>query len=180
MLTHHRKPVLLSLISTDLPIWSVLETAATLYQKDSNRFHLLLTAPPVKGCNVANHISQENTLISNKPDSGSLHLETSNTHVPNGPRILWLEISSYRVIMTMQGNAQLSYRHFWEQGVYGVSRYWLPTESLQPNDPIRLRNFTRNLKLNGHPLPEHLRLEYELWAGKVQMGCYILNLEIKH
>ncbi len=180
MLTHHRKPVLLSLISTDLPVWSVLETAATLYQKDRDRFHLLLTAPPVKSSEVANPQSHEDLLISNKPFSGRLHQERSNTHVPNGPRILWLEISSYRVIMTMQGNAQLSYRHFWEQGVYGVSRYWLPTESLQPNDPIRLRNFTRNLKLNGYPLPEHLRLEYELWAGKVQLGSYILNLEIKH
>jgi hypothetical protein len=80
----------------------------------------------------------------------------------------------------MQGNGQVSYRHFWEQGVYGVSRYWLPTESLQPSDPIRLRNFTTNLSLNGHSLPEHLRLEYELWGEKVQLGCYILNLEIKH
>ena len=177
MLTHHRKPVLLSLISTDLPVWSVLETAATLYQKDKDRFHLLLTAPPVKSSEVANPLSQEDTRVFNKRDFGRPHQET---HVPNGPRILWLEISSYRVVMTMQGNAQLSYRHFWEQGVYGVSRYWLPTESLQPYNPIRLRNFTRSLKLNGHPLPEHLRVEYELWAGKVQLGCYILNLEIKH
>ncbi len=42
MLTHHRRPVCLSLISTDLPILSTLETAATLYQKDLDRFHLLL------------------------------------------------------------------------------------------------------------------------------------------
>jgi hypothetical protein len=80
----------------------------------------------------------------------------------------------------MQGNAQVSYRHFWEQGVYGISRYWLPTESLQSKDPIRLRNFTTSLALNAHPLPEHLRLEYELWAEKIQLGRYILNLEIKH
>lgn len=82
--------------------------------------------------------------------------------------------------MTMQGNAQLSYRHFWEQGVYGMSRYWLPTESLQPNEPIKLRNFTKSLTLTGHPLPQHLRVEYELWAEKVQLGTYILNLEIHH
>jgi hypothetical protein len=154
MLTHHRKPVCLSLISTDLPLWSVVETAATLYQKDRDRFHLLLTAPPVTNSKEALN--------------------------PSSPRVLWLEISPYRVTMTMQGNAQLSYRHFWERGVYGVTRYWLPNESLQPNQPIRLRNFTRNLTLNGHPLPEHLRVEYELWAGKVQLGCYILNLEIHH
>ncbi|MEH1902114.1 MAG: hypothetical protein V7L04_12040 [Nostoc sp.] len=170
MLTHHRKPVCLSLISTDLPIWSVVETAGTLYQKDTDRFHLLLTAPPLISCEVENILSPEDTLPQSK----------SKAYAPSSPRILWLEISPYRVIMTMQGNAQVSYRHFWEQGVYGISRYWLPTESLQPNDPIRLRNFTSSLTLNGHPLPEHLRLEYELWAEKVQLGCYILNLEIKH
>jgi len=82
--------------------------------------------------------------------------------------------------MTMQGNDQVSYRHFWEQGVYGVSRYWLPTESLQPSDPIRLRNYTNSLTLSGQELPEHLRVEYELWAEKVQLGRYILNLEIQH
>ncbi|MFN6483982.1 MULTISPECIES: hypothetical protein [unclassified Nostoc] len=170
MLTHHRKPVCLSLISTDLPIWSVVETAATLYQKDTDRFHLLMTAPPLISCEVGSVISPEDTLPQSK----------SKAYAPSSPRILWLEISPYRVIMTMQGNAQVSYRHFWEQGVYGISRYWLPTESLQPNNPIRLRNFTNSLTLNGHPLPEHLRLEYELWAEKVQLGCYILNLEIKH
>lgn len=154
MLTHHRKPVCLSLISTDLPVWSVVETAATLYQKASDRFHLLLTAPSV-----------------NSSEEAIIHFS---------PRILWLEISPYRVIMTMQGNTQLSYRHFWEQGVYGITRYWLPVESLQPNQPIRLRNFTRSLSLSGHPLPEHLRVEYELWAEKVQLGSYILNLDIQN
>ncbi len=164
MLTHHRKPVCLSLISTDLPVWSVVETAGTLYQKDTDRFHLLLTAPPLISCELASSTDSEHTL----------------THVPSSPRILWLEISSYRVIMTMQGNAQVSYRHFWEQGVYGISRYWLPTESLRLQEPIRLRNFTKNLALNGQTLPEHLRLEYELWTDKVQLGRYILNLEIHH
>ncbi|MFN6567579.1 hypothetical protein [Dendronalium sp. ChiSLP03b] len=172
MLTHHRKPVCLSLISTDLPFWSVVETAGTLYQKDVDRFHLLLTAPPLITCEVGSSFNCE--------DEDALTPKMSNAYAPSSPRILWLEISPYRVIMTMQGNGQVSYRHFWEQGVYGVSRYWLPTESLQPNDPIRLRNFTSNLTLNGHSLPEHLRLEYELWAEKVQLGCYILNLEIKH
>jgi hypothetical protein len=40
MLTHHRLPVCLSLISTDLPILSTIETAATLYQQEQGRFHL--------------------------------------------------------------------------------------------------------------------------------------------
>lgn len=154
MLTHHRKPVCLSLISTDLPVSSVVEAAGTLYQKDSSRFHLLLAAPPVKNSEVAINSA--------------------------GSRILWLEISPSRVIMTMQGNTELSYRHFWELSVYGISRYWLPSESIPPQKPIRLRNFTTSLKINGHPLPEHLRLEYELWTDKVQLGCYILNLEIQH
>ncbi|NJL10230.1 MAG: hypothetical protein HC908_08815 [Calothrix sp. SM1_7_51] len=154
MLTHHRKPVCLSLISTDLPLSSVMETAGTLYQKDTERFHLLLTAPTPKN---------RDAVI-----------------LPSSPRLLWLEISPYRVTMTMQGNSQLSYRHFWEEGVYGISRYWLPIESLQPQQPIRLRNFTRSLSLTGNPLPENLRVEYELWAGKVQLGSYILNLDIEH
>lgn len=170
MLTYHRKPVCLSLISTDLPFWSVVETSGTLYQKDSDRFHLLLTAPPLITCELANSVSSEDALPP----------KTSSAYAPSSPRVLWLEISPYRVIMTMQGNGQVSYRHFWEQGVYGVSRYWLPTESLQVHNPIRLRNFTTNLTLNRHTLPEHLRLEYELWTEKVQLGCYILNLEIKH
>ena len=170
MLTHHHKPVCLSLISTDLPFWSVVETAGTLYQKDTDRFHLLLTAPPLITCEVENSPITKETLPH----------RTNNAYAPSSPRILWLEISPYRVIMTMQGNDQVSYRHFWEQGVYGVSRYWLPTESLPPNHPIRLRNFTKILTLTGKQFPEQLRLEYELWAEKVQLGCYILNLEIKH
>lgn len=170
MLTHHRKPVCLSLISTDLPVWSVVETAGTLYQKDTDRFHLLLTAPPLISSEMANSLSPEDKVAQ----------QTSKVFASSSPRILWLEISPYRVIMTMQGNGQVSYRHFWEQGVYGISRYWLPTESLQPNDPIRLRNFTKVMTLTGNPLPEHLRVEYELWSEKVQLGCYILNLEIKH
>ncbi|MDJ0619950.1 MAG: hypothetical protein QNJ63_24955 [Calothrix sp. MO_192.B10] len=168
MLTHHRKLVSLSLVSVDLPVWSVVETAATLYQKDRDRFHLLLTAPP----------QQNNSW--NISFAAPQPLGTDKIHGPTGPRILWLEISPYRVIMTMQGNSQLSYRHFWEKGVYGVTRYWLPNESLQPQQPIRLRNFTNVLELIGYSVPEHLRVEYELWTGKMQLGRYVLNLEIKH
>ncbi len=153
MLTHHRKPVCLSLISTDLPIWSVVETAATIYQKDSDRFHLLLTEPP-------------------------LQEQTTEVDAVAASRLLWLEVSPYRVIMTMQGNGHMSYRHFWEQGVYGTSRYWLLGQSSFCREQMPLRNFTRRLTLVGRPLPEHLRVEYELWSQKVQMGSYILNLEI--
>ncbi|AFZ02592.1 hypothetical protein [Calothrix sp. PCC 6303] len=156
MLTHHHKSVCLSLISTDLPLWSVMETAATLYEKDRDRFHLLLTAPSEK--------------------------EDQKVDIPpaSSPRLLWLEISPYRVAMTMQGNSQLSYRHLWEQGVYGVSRYWLPAGSSSNQEKICLRNYTKNLNLSGKLLPENLRVEYELWAGKLQLGCYVLNLEIHH
>ncbi len=170
MLTHHRKPVCLSIISTDLPVWSVVETAGTLYQKDTDRFHLLLTAPPLITCEVGSLLTQEDTLPQTK----------KNVDTPTSPRILWLEISPYRVIMTMQGNTQVSYRHFWEKGVYGISRYWLPNESLQPQKLIRLRNFTSKLDLLGKIIPENLRLEYELWSEKIQLGRYILNLEIDH
>lgn len=155
MLTHHRKPVCLSIISTDLPIWSVVETSATLYQKAPERFHVLLTAPPLQ--------DQQQT-------EGST---TSN------PRLLWLEISPYRVIMTMQANDQVSYRHYWEEGIYGLSRYWLQSELLQSSEQIRLRNFTRSLTLVSSSLPQHLRVEYELWSEKVKLGQYVLNMEIR-
>ena len=154
MLTHHRKPVDLSLISLDLPVcWSVVKTAATLDQKDHEKFNLLLTEPP---------LTEQSTSV---PDA-------KNT------RLLWLEVSPYRVIMTGQANGQLNYRHFWEQGVYGVSRYWLNTDFSQGYDQMRLRNFTRRLILVGRPLPQRLRVEYELWSDKVQLGQYVLNLEI--
>jgi hypothetical protein len=144
-----------------------METSATLYQKERDRFHLLLTAPP------QNNNSWNISFAPPQPEAGKIY-------VPSSPRILWLEISPYRVIMTMQGNSQLSYRHFWEKGVYGISRYWLPNESLEPQHPIRLRNFTNSLELTGNSIPEHLRVEYELWTGKMQMGRYVLNLEVKH
>ena len=163
MLTYHRKPVCLSLVSTDLPIWSTVETSATLYQKDCNRFHLLLSEPI--------------------PPEWKPNLDTT-TDTPGtkntNHRLLWMEISPYRVIMTMQGNGTFSYRHFWEQGVYGINRYWLHSDPLKGHDAFRLRNYTRSLKLDGHPLPQHLRLEYELWSENVQLGRYVLSLEIHH
>jgi hypothetical protein len=157
MLTHHSRPVCLSFISTDLPILSTLETSATLYEQDQGRFHLLL------------HPAQE-VIIS--PEGESLQ---------TAPRpLLWLELSSHRVVLTRQGNHQFSYRHFWERGVYGISRYWLNEGNQHLSDSFRLRNFTRALTLTGNPLPEFLRIEYELWSDKLCLGHYVLHLEIYH
>ena len=157
MLTQHRIPVCLSLLSFDLPVWSVVETDATLYQKDSDHFHLLLTEP----------------LVMDGWQGGAEAL------VPPTPRLLWLELSPYRVIMTMQGNGRFSYRHCWEQGGYGVSRYWLQAASSLRKDQFQLRNYTRSLALKSQSLPHHLRVEYELWSSKVQVGHYVMNVDIE-
>lgn len=163
MLTHRRKPVSLSLISTDLPVWSVVETAGTLYQKDRDRFHLLLSEPAIRDLEFS---------------PGAPEVATLPTAAKS--RLLWLEISPYRVIMTMQGNGNFSYRHLWERCMYGVSRYWLQNDGREGHGQLRMRNYTRRLRLIGRPVPEHLRLEYELWSQNLQLGRYILNLEIHH
>ena len=155
MLAHHRRPVSLCLLSTDLPILSTLETAATLYQKDRHRFHLLLNQPPMA-------LAEIETL---KPENRQ-------------NKLIWLEISVNRVIMTMQGQGRFAYRHFWEQGVFGVSRYWLNAESPQPGYAFRLRNYTRSLQLEGDNFPEYLRLEYELWSDNLILGHYVLHLQV--
>ncbi|MBP0000636.1 MAG: hypothetical protein J7641_16835 [Cyanobacteria bacterium SID2] len=156
MLTH-RKPACLSLISLDLPLWSVVETTATLYQKDQQRFHLLLNEPVVMGW---------------EPDG------PESSPDPNASRLLWFELSPSRAIATMQGQGGLSYRHLWERGMYGISRYWLRGDDADAHSQIRLRNYTRSLELSGRPLPDRVRLEYELWAGQLQLGRYVLHLEI--
>jgi hypothetical protein len=150
-------------MSYDLPLWSVVETDATLYQKDTERFHVLLTEPLIQ--DTFPEFSESPIL---------------SPSLPSTPRLLWLEISPYRVTMTMQGNGKFSYRHFWEQGVYGISRYWLQTEAFTGSHQMRLRNFTRTLTLQGSPFPEHLRVEYELWAQQLRIGHYVMNLEILH
>lgn len=164
MLAHHRKPVCLSFLSIDLPIWLTLETSATLYQKDKNQFHVLLNdfSSP-QSVEEREGIIQE----TNRPNNSNQGL-------------LWLEISPSRVIMTMQGNSKLNYRHFWERGIYGVSRYWLNESQSEIQGSLRLRNFTRNLKVEGYPLPKSLRIEYELWSSQLQLGQYVLHLEIQH
>jgi hypothetical protein len=161
MLTHHRRPVSLSLVSTDLPIWSEIETAATLYQKDKQVFHLLLTEPAI-------------------PETEAIAPSVASQPQEGNFRLLWLELSPYRAIMTVQENGKLSYRHLWEKGIYGTSRYWLHSESLQINEPLRLRNYTRSLTLEGYPMPERLRVEYELWSATLPLGRYIFNLDIHH
>lgn len=171
MLTHHRKPVCLSLVSTDLPFWSVVETAATIYQKDRDRFHLVLTEPA---------LPERSPWEESALEPSEAAPAESTTAVHESPRLLWLEISPYRVILTMQGHGNFSYRHFWEQGVYGLSRYWLRNEDFGHDGQMHLRNYTRSLTVKNPLMPEHLRVEYELWAAKVQLGHYVLNVEIQH
>ena len=161
MLTHHRLPVCLSVVSTDLPIWFTVENDATLYQKGQERFHLLLREPALEGW-------KEKKLTPDSPQLVQKH----------DRRLLWLEISPYRVSMTMQGNDGLSYRHLWEQGVFGISRYWLQGASLHGHQSLQLRNYTRLLRLEGRLFPRSLELEYELWSDKVQLGRYLLTLQI--
>ncbi|HBB34733.1 MAG TPA: hypothetical protein DDZ80_09835 [Cyanobacteria bacterium UBA8803] len=167
MLTHHRLPVCLSVVSTDLPIWFTIKTAATLYQKDQQRFHLLLREPAVHGWEETQpRINDAN----NNP----------NPVMGDTNRLLWLEISPSRMIMTMQGNGNLSYRHLWERGVYGISRYWLQADPIKKHQSLQLRNYTRLLTLEGSPLPQYLELDYELWTEKIQLGHYVLTLQIQH
>jgi hypothetical protein len=163
MLTHYRKPVSLSVVSLDLPIRSLTETAATVYQKDRERFHLLLHEPDIL-------------------DVETLEMAPGSNQSPRAtkPRLLWLEVSPNRAVMTMQANGQFSYRHLWQKGVYGLSRYYLQMESGHLPNQLRLRNFTRTFQLTGHPLPEQLRLEYELWSQKLCLGRYVLSLEVHH
>ncbi|CDM97055.1 MAG: hypothetical protein P5702_02780 [Limnospira sp. PMC 1291.21] len=163
MLTHHRKPVRLSWISTDLPLRSQIETAATLYQKDKQQFHLILQEPDLLDWQLES--------------DGDLSPIVPLSHQP---RLLWLEVSPGRAVMTMQGKSNFSYRHLWQKGMYGLSRYYLQGQSESLPNQIRLRNFTRDLTLVGYPLPEFLRLEYELWSEKLRLGNYVLLLEIHH
>ncbi len=156
MLVNRYQTVHLSFISTDLPIWQVIEAQASLYQKDQERFHLLLNQQNLPH-SVMSASDQE------KSEQG----------------LFWLEISPYRVMMTMQSNGRLSYRHFWEQGIYGVSRYCLNTDPDQPSQSLRFRNFTRYLKVENNPFPSNVRIEYEMWSARVHLGSYILHLEIE-
>lgn len=159
MLTHYRKPVSLSLVSMDLPVRSFIETAATVYPRDQEQFHLLLHESEI-------------------PDHQLDWCDAMPVAALRKPRLLWLEISPHRAVMTMQGNGKYSYRHLWQGGMYGVSRYYYQLKEERPPEQFRLRNFTRELQFTGYPVPEYLRLEYELWCQNVQLGHYVLSLEI--
>lgn len=156
MLVNCHRTVHLSWISTDLPVWTTIEARASLYQKDGERFHLLLTQQ-------------------NLPHSVSPLEESNRLH----QGLFWLEVSPYRVMMTMQSDGKLSYRHFWEKGVYGVSRYCLNTSLDCPNKSLRFRNFTRYLEVDTDPVPTSLRIQYEMWSQNVNLGSYILHLNIE-
>ncbi len=159
MLTHHRCPVSLSLVAKDLPLWSAVDTYATLCQQDRDRFHLRLKHPSFP-----------------TPDTSTA--SPWALHPPAG--MLWLEFSSQRVLLTLQGRGQLGYRHHWANGVYGTSRYWLDAQNQGPQPVIALRNFTRQLVVSGYPLPDRLQIDYELWSGQMPLGQYILHLDIHH
>lgn len=165
MLTQYHVPVSLCFLATDLPILINVESAATLYQKQPNKYHLVLKA--------------------------DFSPQATN-------QLIWLELSSSRVIMTVQGDNQLNYRHFWEKGVYGTSRYWLNQDSLETKSGFCLPNYTRSLDMEQSGLPRSLRVEYELWSHlpqilppgvennylqkskKICLGHYVLHLEIEH
>jgi hypothetical protein len=169
MLTQLRRPISLSLYSMDGLIESEIETVGTLYQKGDDRYHLLLTEPVV----------QDSPWSLIPQHAATPRLETVvATSTPSTPRLLWIEFSPHRVTMTMQGNGQFSYRHLFEPHVFGVSRYWLQTQSAQQSQQFRLRNFTRHLHVKGHPTPCHLLMEYELWSEQLCLGQYVLDLEI--
>lgn len=168
MMTSHRRAVSLSFQSLDLAIGSTVETTATLYQRDRHQFHLLLTEPWVQ-----------------EADDGvdTLGLDavtpTGVTTSVKTPRLIWLELSPCRAVMTMQGNGSFSYRHMWGQGVYGISRYWLQQSSLQNIEQMRLQNYTRSLILDSAPIPRYLQVDYELWTGRLCLGRYMVNLDIE-
>lgn len=161
MLADSRKNVYLSFISTDLPLWNIIEGSASLYQKDQTKFHLLLNQYTLPySCYPKKH---ESLLAEpEKPAKG----------------LLWLEVSPSRVILTMQSNSNFSYRHFWERGVYGISRYWLNADEPTKSSSLRLRNYTRFLHFDCDPFPKSVQIDYELWSSQLKLGSYVLHLDI--
>lgn len=155
MLSRHRHPVSLSWTATNLPLQADFDTFATLYPKDRDRFHLFLRIPPAPTPSAA-----------------------EKTPLATASGLLWLEIAPHRVVLTLQGRDGQGYRHFWERGVYGKSRYWVQDAKLQQNSVLSLQNFTRSLYLHQISEPRFLHIEYELWTDKLALGCYQLDLDI--
>ncbi len=162
MLTYHHRSASLCLISTDLPMVSSFETAATVYQKDQEKFHILLREPKSPQSVVESDIKPENTC----------------KFLGSKTRLVWLEIYPKRVVMTVQSNDKLNYRHCWSLGVHSISRYWLNGKSHPQNKSLHLQNFTKSLTLEGNCFPQNLRIEYQLWSDQVSLGNYVLHLEI--
>ncbi|MBL1211167.1 hypothetical protein [Geminocystis sp. GBBB08] len=161
MLTEHRS-VSLSYISTNLEILVHLDAIATVYQRNDGKFHVVL-----------------NNIDFGVEVDGRKEILLNQSH-QNSKNLLWLEISPYRVIMTQQNTNNVNYRHFWERGVYGKSRYWINGDGAENNQQnyLHLRNFTRSLTLVNQSNPQSLRIEYELWSSNLNLGNYILHLEI--
>ncbi len=183
MQTERHKIVYLSFISTDLPLWNIIEAKASLYQKEKDKFHLLLNQQNLP------HSLESETQGARTEASSILRLEKqcdSDDEVKDDSilssncqkSLLWLEISPYRVMLTMQSNSRFSYHHFWERGVYGISRYWLNGDTSEPSSSFRLRNYTRHLKLDCNPVPTSLQVQYELWSANLKLGSYVLHLDI--
>lgn len=156
MLTHFRRAVSLSMASTDMPVWSKIETTATLYQRERDRYHLLITEP---------RISEPSLFGISEPDE---------------MRLIWMELSPDRVVMTMQGNGNLSYRHYWENGKSGINRYWIQQDTIAHSHQLQLRNFTHSIELHNPSFPSELHLDYELWSAHTRMGRYIMQLRIEN
>ena len=194
MSTERHKIVYLSFISTDLPIWNIIEAKASLYQKEKDKFHLLLTQDhssdysedknnlatseessvlPLKQPYELEDVSYEESL---SRDKGFADRPFSSSECKRN--LLWLEISPYRVMMRMQNNNRFGYHHFWERGVYGISRYSLCSNNSEPSNSFRLRNYTRHLQLDCNPIPKSLQLQYELWSENLKLGTYLLHLDI--
>ncbi len=152
MLTHYRSAYL-SLDYYDCPVLLIADTTATIYQY-KNYFSLILSEPEI------------------------LDYEEKNVNILRPNRRFWLDIYTDRVVMTMMGNNQFQYRHLWELRKYATSRYWLENEKNKGLSPIRLRNYTRSLRLIKNNLPLTLHLEYDLWNEKIHLGHYLLKLEV--
>jgi len=90
-----------------------------------------------------------------------------------------VDFSPYRATVTMQGSSRFSYRHRFEPGVFGLSRYCLQDEQSALTQEFLLRNFTRNLHMKGHPYPQFLLLEYDLWTDRMPLGRYLLQVEVQ-
>ncbi|MDJ0682858.1 MAG: hypothetical protein QNJ18_23730 [Xenococcaceae cyanobacterium MO_167.B52] len=194
MPTERHKIVYLSFISTDLPIWNIIEAKASLYQKSKDQFHLLLTQEnlpdsldnknnqatseessvlPLKKPYELEDISYEESLLKNTGFA-----DQTISSLENKKNLLWLEISPYKVMLRMQNNNRFSYHHFLERGVYGISRYSLNSNDSEPNNSFRLRNYTRHLQLDYNPMPTSLQVQYELWSANLKLGTYLLHLDI--